>query len=224
LFIFDVDLIVQLVPRAIFDTLWMMVATSLFAFLCGLPLGLLLYATARGNFFQNAWINKPVSILVDAIRAIPFIILAAYLYPVTRFVVGKAIGNEAMIFVLSFSAIPFYARMVEVSLRGVDKNLIDAVRVMGASRMQIIREVILPEARASLVSGFTVTVIAIVAASAMAGFVGGGGLGTIAINYGYQRYNLMIMSIVIALLIILNFTLQWFGDTLARRLNHNLPG
>jgi len=95
---------------------------------------------------------------------------------------------------------------------------------MGASRLQIIREVILPEARVSLISGFTVTVIAIIAASAMAGFVGGGGLGTIAINYGYQRYNLMIMSIVIALLIVLNFILQWFGDTVARKLNRNLPG
>jgi len=224
LFTFDLDLIVQLVPRAIFDTLWMMLATSFFAFLFGLPLGLLLYATARGNFFENAWVNKPVSILVDAIRAIPFIILAAYLYPITRFVVGKAIGNEAMIFVLSLSAIPFYARMVEVSLRSVDKNLIEAVQAMGASRMQLITEVILPEARISLVSGFTVTVIAIVAASAMAGFVGGGGLGTIAINYGYQRYNLMIMSIVIALLIALNFILQWFGDTLAHKLRHNSSG
>jgi len=122
LFILDIGLILQLVPQAIFDTLWMMVATSFFAFIFGLPLGILLYATAAGNFFQNVWLNKPVSILVDAIRAIPFIILAAYLYPVTRFVVGKAIGNEAMIFVLSISAIPFYARMVEVSLRGVDKN------------------------------------------------------------------------------------------------------
>jgi len=224
LFTFDLDLIIQLVPRAIFDTLWMMVATSFFAWLFGLPLGVLLYATARGHFFQNAWVNKPVSILVDAIRAIPFIILAVYLYPVTRFVVGKAIGNEAMIFVLSLSAIPFYARVVEVSLRSVDKNLIEAVAAMGASRMQIIREVILPEARASLVSGFTVTVIAIVAASAMAGFIGGGGLGTIAINYGYQRYNLTIMTIVIALLIVLNFTLQWFGDLVARKLNHNRAG
>jgi len=224
LFSLDVNLIVQLVPRAIFDTLWMMLATSFFAWVVGLPLGLLLYATSRGNFLQNAWINKPISIFVDAIRAIPFIILAAYLYPVTRLVVGKAIGNEAMIFVLSISAIPFYARMVEVSLRSVDKNLIDAVRAMGASRTQLIREVILPEARVSLVSGFTVTVIAIVAASAMAGFVGGGGLGTIAINYGYQRYNLMIMSIVIALLIMLNFTLQWFGDRVARQLNHGSTG
>jgi len=224
LFQFDLDLIVQLVPRAIFDTLWMMLATSFFACLFGLPLGLLLYASSRGNFWQNPWINKPVSILVDAIRAIPFIILAAYLYPVTRLVVGKAIGNEAMIFVLSLSAIPFYARMVEVSLRSVDKNLIEAVQAMGASRMQLIREVILPEARSSLVSGFTVTVIAIVAASAMAGFVGGGGLGTIAINYGYQRYNLMIMTIVIFLLVVLNFILQWFGDTVARKLNHSRPG
>jgi len=224
LFPFDLNLIIQLVPRAIFDTLWMMLATSFFAFLFGLPLGLLLYATARGNFFENTWINRPISILVDAVRAIPFIILAAYLYPVTRLVIGKAIGNEAMIFVLTLSAIPFYARMVEVSLRSVDNNLIEAVRAMGASRLQIIREVLLTEARSSLVSGFTVTVIAIVAASAMAGFVGGGGLGTIAINYGYQRYNLMIMSIVILLLIMLNFILQWFGDTIARKLNHNSPG
>lgn len=216
----DFELLRALVPSAIADTLWMTAASSFFALLFGLPLGLLLYATSSGNLFQNGWINRPVSAIVDSLRAIPFIILAASIMPITRMIVGKAIGNEAMIFVLSISAIPFYARMAELSFREVDRNLIDAIRAMGATRFQAIREVAVPEALSSLITGFTVTVIAIVAASAMAGFVGGNGLGKLAISYGYQRYNLVVMIAVIVILIILNIAIQWFGDRMAQKMNH----
>jgi len=216
----NLELLLKLLPEAIADTLWMTAASSFFAFLFGLPLALLLYTTSPGNLFQNIWINRPASTIVDSLRAIPFIILAASIMPITRMVVGKAIGNEAMIFVLSISAIPFYARMAELSFRNVDKNLIDAVRAMGATRFQAIREVAIPEALSSLITGFTVTVIAIVAASAMAGFVGGNGLGKLAISYGYQRYNLAIMVAVIVALILLNIAIQWFGDHMARKTNH----
>jgi len=215
----DLELLFRLVPTAIADTLWMTAASSFFALLLGLPLGLLLYTTAAGNLFQNAWINRPVGMIVDSLRAIPFIILAASIMPITRLVVGKAIGNEAMIFVLSISAIPFYARMAELSFREVDKNLIDAVRAMGATRFQAIREVALPEAFSSLITGFTVTIIAILAASAMAGFIGGNGLGKLAISYGYLRYNLVVMISVLVILIVLNIAIQWFGDHLAYRIN-----
>lgn len=216
----DMELLGRLVPEAVLDTLWMTAASSFFAFLFGLPLGLVLYATSPGGLFQNAWINRPAGAVVDSLRAIPFIILAASIMPLTRTIIGKAIGNEAMIFVLSISAIPFYARMAELSFRDVDKNLLDAIRAMGATRLQAIREVAIPEALPSLVTGFTVTVIAIMAASAMAGFVGGNGLGKLAISYGYQRYNLVIMIAVIAILIALNIAIQWFGDRLARKLDH----
>ncbi|RCL03303.1 MAG: D-methionine transport system permease protein [Candidatus Tokpelaia sp. JSC161] len=214
----NIEILFRLLPEAVFDTLWMTCASSFFALLFGLPLGLLLYTTSSGNFRQNLWIHRPVSVVVDSLRTIPFIILAAGMMPLTRIVVGKAVGNEAMIFVLSVSAIPFYARMAELSFRGVDKNLIEAVRVMGATRFQIIWEVAIPEALSSLIIGFTVTVISIVAASAMAGFIGGNGLGRLAISYGYQRYNPVVMISVIFILILLNIAIQWFGDRMAHKI------
>ncbi|RCL02710.1 MAG: D-methionine transport system permease protein [Candidatus Tokpelaia sp. JSC188] len=218
------ELLCAIVPSAIIDTLWMTCASSFFAFLFGFPLGLLLYATSSGNLFQNNWINRPISAIVDSLRAIPFIILAATIMPITRIIIGKAIGNEAMIFVLSISAIPFYARIAELSFREVDRNLIDTVRAMGATRFQAIREVAIPETLSSLISGFTVTVITILAATAMAGFIGANGLGKLAISYGYQRYNLVVMTILIIILIILNNVIQWFGDRITKRIIFRCQG
>lgn len=213
----DWELLKTLLPAALWDTIWTMAAASFFAGLFGLPLGLLLYATSKGHLFQNAWINRPLSAAVTALRAVPFIILAVSLIPLTRLVVGTAIGNGAAVFVLSVTAIPFYARMAELSFRDVDKNLINAVRSMGATRLQTLREAVLPEALPGIISGFTVTIIAIIAAGSMVGFIGGNGLGRLAISYGYQRYNLTVMSAVIAVLILLNVAVQWFGDRLAER-------
>lgn len=211
------ELLQILLWPAIWDTIWTTAAASFFSLLIGLPLGLLLYATSRGSLFQNMLINRPLSAFITALRAVPFIILAVSLIPLTRLIVGTSIGNNAAVFVLSVTAIPFYARMAELSFRDVDKNLINAVLSMGASRLQALREVVLPESLPSLITGFTVTIIAIIAASSMVGFIGGNGLGRLAISYGYQRYNPTVMIAVIVVLIALNVAVQWFGDRLAAR-------
>ncbi|UXN03681.1 MULTISPECIES: methionine ABC transporter permease [unclassified Bartonella] len=217
----NISIIYDEVPKAILDTFWMTGWSGLFVLLFGLPLGLYLYVTSKDGLFENAWLNRPVSALVDAVRAIPWIILFVYLMPVSRFVVGKPFGNEATIFVLAISAIPFYARMAELSFRNIDKGLIDAIRSMGATRMQLIREVIIPESKSSLITGLTVTIIAIISASAITGFVGGNGLGRIAISYGYKRDMSDVMTVVVAILIALNVAVQWFGDHLSRKYDHS---
>ncbi|MHC5305683.1 methionine ABC transporter permease [Bartonella sp. LJL80] len=206
-------------PQAIFDTLIMTISSSLLALLIGLPIGLILYTTARESLFPSTIINRTLSAIVDSVRAIPFIILAFYLLPVTRVVVGTGVGIKSVIFVLTISAIPFYARMAELSFRGVDKGLVEAIRSMGASRLQIVSNVIVPESFSSLVTGFTVMVIAIISATSLAGFLGGGGLGDMAIRYGYQRYNTEIMTMVIVVLIILNVVVQWCGDRISHKMD-----
>ncbi|AGF74887.1 ABC transporter, permease protein [Bartonella australis AUST/NH1] len=202
---------------AVFDTLFMTISASLIALIVGLPLGLLLYTTARSAFFSSRLINRSLSILIDSIRAIPFIILAFYLLPITRLVMGRGVGVPAVIFVLTISAIPFYARMAELSFKTVEYSLVEAVRSMGASHSQIIRYVLIPEALPSLITSFTVMIISLISATSLAGYLGGGGLGDMAIRYGYQRYNTTIMTMVIILLIILNIIVQWSGDRIAQK-------
>ncbi|GAA5109112.1 methionine ABC transporter permease [Bartonella jaculi] len=206
-------------PSAIFDTLLMAVSASLMALVIGLPLGLLLHTTAHGELFASRLINRPLSIIIDSLRAIPFIILAFYLLPITRIVVGSGVGIPSVIFVLTISAIPFYARMAELSFKTVENGLIEAVRSMGASRLQIVRYVLIPEALPSLITGFTVMIISLIGATSLAGYLGGGGLGDMAIRYGYQRYNTAIMTIVIILLIILNVIIQWSSDKIVQKLD-----
>ncbi|UNE53592.1 methionine ABC transporter permease [Bartonella machadoae] len=205
--------------RAISDTIVMTISTSFMALIIGLPLGLVLYTTARGGIFACGLINRPLSIIIDSLRAIPFIILAFYLLPLTRIVVGRGVGMPAVIFVLTISAIPFYARMAELSFKTVENGLIEAVRSMGASRLQIIRHVLIPEALPSLITGFTVMIISLIGATSLAGYLGGGGLGDMAIRYGYQRYNTPIMTSVIILLIILNVITQWSSDKIVQKLD-----
>ncbi|MBA9083416.1 D-methionine transport system permease protein [Bartonella chomelii] len=204
-------------PGAVFDTLFMTISASFMALIVGLPLGLLLYTTAHESLFSSRLINRPLSIIIDSVRAIPFIILAFYLLPVTRIVVGSGVGIFSVIFVLTISAIPFYARIAELSFKTVEYSLVEAVRSMGASRFQIVRYVLIPEALPSLITGFTVMVISLISATSLAGYLGGGGLGDMAIRYGYQRYNTSIMTIVIIFLIILNIFVQWFGNRVAQK-------
>ena len=208
-------------PKAIIDTIIMTVSSSLMALILGLPIGLVLYMTAKGSLFPKENLNRLLSFLVNCVRAIPFIIFAFYLLPVTRVVVGTGVGIKSVIFVLILSATPLYARLAELSFRGVDKGLVEAIRSMGASRMQIVTNVIVPESFSSLVTGFTVMVISIISATSLAGFLGGGGLGDMAIRYGYQRYNPEIMNIVIGVLIIMNLVVQSCGDRLARKLDRS---
>ncbi|WP_336294575.1 methionine ABC transporter permease [Bartonella sp. CB169] len=206
-------------PNAVFDTILMTISASFMALIIGLPLGILLDITMRKWIFASSFINRPLSIIIDSIRAIPFIILAFYLLPVTRMIVGKGVGMSSVIFVLTISAIPFYARMVELSLKTVENGLIEAVRSMGASRFQIIRHVLIPEALPNLITGFTVMIISLIGATSLAGYLGGGGLGDMAIRYGYQRYNTPIMTTVIIILIILNVIIQWSSDKIVKKLD-----
>ena len=215
------DVLSKELPKAIIDTIIMTVSSSLMALILGLPIGLILYMTAKGSLFPKENLNRLLSFLVNCVRAIPFIIFAFYLLPVTRVVVGTGVGIKSVIFVLILSATPLYARLAELSFRGVDKGLVEAIRSMGASRMQIVTNVIVPESFSSLVTGFTVMVISIISATSLAGVLGGGGLGDMAIRYGYQRYNPEIMNIVIGVLIIMNLVVQSCGDRLARKLDHS---
>ena len=177
---------VELWP-ALGDTLLMTLFATLFAIVVGLPLGIWLYMTAKGSLAANTVVHRIVSAVVDLGRSIPFIILMIALIPFARFITDSALGWQAAVVSLTISAIPFYARLVEAALREVSAGKVEAVQMMGANRWQLIRQVLVPEALPGLVSGATVTSVALVGYTAMAGAVGGGGLGALAISYGYQR-------------------------------------
>lgn len=213
------DVILGLLWRSFWQTIWMTGASGFLSLIIGLPLGLALVVTSRGGIAEQGAINRVLGILVDGFRAVPFIILLIALIPVTRLIVGTALGTTAAIVPLTIAAIPYYARVAEVSLRDVDRGLIDAVRAMGGNRWTIVREVLIPEAMPGIVAGFTVTMVTLIGASAMAGTIGGGGLGDLAIRYGYQRYETNVMIAVVIILIVLVWGIQWLGDRLANRLD-----
>jgi D-methionine transport system permease protein len=206
--------------QALRDTLEMTIAAGLIAFVAGLPLGLLLVASAPGGIWEHRWINRTLGAIVNAFRAVPFIVLLVALIPLTRLIAGTSIGTEAAIVPLAIGATPYYARIAEVSLRKVDRGMVDAVKSMGGSRWTIVREVLVPEALPGLLSGFTVTLVTMIGASATAGAIGAGGLGDLAIRYGYQRFDTGIMVGVIIVLIALVSLVQLGGDRLARLFDH----
>ena len=206
--------------NALWQTLAMTFASGVLGFLFGLPLGLILVATAPGGIWPKPWLNRILGAVVNSFRSLPFIILLVALIPLTRLIVGTSIGTAAAIVPLTVSAIPYFGRVAEVALREVDNNLIDAVRAMGGNRWTIIREVLVPEALPSLVAGFTVTLVLLIGASAMAGAVGAGGLGDLAIRYGYQRFETGVMIAVIIVLIALVSLIQAIGDRAARLFDH----
>ncbi len=211
---------IDLFIRSFFQTLIMTGASGIISLVAGLPLGLVMIATDRGGIAENLWLNRLLGMLINGFRAVPFIILLVALIPVTRLIVGTSLGTAASIVPLSIAATPYFARIAEVSLREVDKGLIEAVRAMGGSRWTIIREVLIPEALPGIVAGFTVTLVTLIGASAMAGAIGAGGLGDLAIRYGYQRFETGIMIAVVAVLIVLVCGVQWLGDRLVQRLDH----
>ncbi|MDF1635151.1 methionine ABC transporter permease [Mycoplana sp. MJR14] len=213
-------IMLELFFRSFWETVVMTVASGAISLVAGLPLGLALVATAKGGIAENRAINLALGGIVNGFRSVPFIILLVALIPVTRFIVGTSIGMWAAIVPLAIAATPYYARIAEVSLREVDRGLIEAVRAMGGNRWTIIREVLVPEALPSLVAGFTVTLITLIGASAMAGAIGAGGLGDLAIRYGYQRFETAVMVAVVAVLIVLVCVIQWAGDRLVARLDH----
>lgn len=216
-------LILDLLWRATAETLEMVLASGVLAVAGGLPLAVLLVLTAPAGLYPLPLLSRTVGAVVDAVRAVPFIILLVLLIPFTRMVVGTALGTTAAIVPLSIAAIPYFARIAEVSLREVDAGLVDAVRAMGGTRWMVVRYVLLPESLPGLISGFTVTLVTLVGASAMAGAIGAGGLGDLAIRYGYQRFNTTVMLGVVAVLVVLVMLLQGAGNVLAQHLRHTQP-
>jgi D-methionine transport system permease protein len=211
----DLDLFVA----ALGETAVMVGVSGLLSLFFGLPLGLLLVATDKGGIWTQPAVNRLLGTALNAFRSTPFIILLVALIPFTRLIVGTTIGTTAAIVPLTIAATPYYARIAQMSLREVDHGLIEALRALGATRWQIIREALVPEALPGLVSGFTVTLVTLIGASAMAGAVGAGGLGDLAIRYGYQRFETTIMIGVIAVLIAVVSAVQVAGDRLARSLD-----
>lgn len=208
---------VQMLLVGIGESLYMTVFSALFSYIIGLPLGILLIISAKDGIRPNAPLYKVLDIIVNITRSIPFLILMVMIIPVTRAIVGTSLGSTAAIVPLTFSAAPFIARMVESSLMEVDKGVIEAAHSMGASNWQIIKKVLIPEAFPSLINGATIAFATILGYSAIAGFVGGGGLGAIAVNYGYYRYQTDIMLITVALLVVLVQIFQEIGMRFASK-------
>lgn len=198
------------------ETIYMTLGSALVAYILGLPVGILLYITDKGGIKENKLVNSVVGTIVNLLRSIPFILLLVAVMPVTRFIVGTTIGSTATIVPLVISAAPYIARMVESSLKEVDYGVIEAAKSMGANAKQIIFKVLLVEAKPSLIVGAAITVTTILGYTAMAGMVGGGGLGAIAINYGYYRYQNDVAWITIALLIVIVQIFQEIGSRIAK--------
>ena len=211
--------LVELFLKAFGETALMVAASSLATLVLGLPIAVLLVVTGPGGLVQAPLLNRVSGWIVNAFRSTPFIILLVALIPLTRLIVGTSIGTVAAIVPLSIAAIPFYARVAEVALREVDRGLIEAVQAMGGRRHNIVFKVLIPEALPGLIGGFIITIVALIGQSAMAGAVGGGGLGDLAIRYGYQRFDTTIMVAVIVILIALVSAVQLAGDRLAKHLN-----
>ena len=208
-----------LVP-AIFDTLYMVAITMVIAGFLGLLLGALLYTTREGNIYQNRFVYAVLNVLVNIVRPIPFIILIAALGPLTSAVVQTRLGLNAAIFAMSFGASFAIARIVEQNMVSIDPGVVEAARAMGASKLRILFTVMIPEALGPLILGYTFIVIGVVDMSAMAGYVGGGGLGKVAIVDGYQKFQDQITWLVVAVIIILVQLVQFIGNTLAKRVLH----
>lgn len=210
----------QMLIQSLGETVYMVGISVLLAELFGIPLGVILVITDKGGIAENRWINGILATVINIVRSIPFIILLVAIIPFTRMVVGTSIGTAAATVPLTVAAIPFVARIVESALKEVDSGVIEAAMSMGASTWQIITKVLIPEALPSLALGVTITTISLIGYSAMAGAVGGGGLGDLAIRYGYQRFRGDIMFLTVVVLILLVQALQMLGDLIAKRLNH----
>ncbi|MBH2030348.1 MAG: ABC transporter permease [Moraxellaceae bacterium] len=201
------------------DTLIMVGVSAIIAFLIGLPIALILVSTADFGIYPSKKINQSLGWLINITRSVPFLILMVALIPFTRWIVGTSYGVLAAIVPLTIAAIPFFARIAEVSLREVDQGLIEAAQAMGCNRKQILWHVLLPEALPGIVAGFTVTIVTMISSSAIAGAIGAGGLGDIAYRYGYQRFDMQVMLAVILVLIVLVMLVQTTGDNIAKQLD-----
>ena len=211
--------IINLLIQGFLETVQMTVISTVVAVLLGVPLGVILVITSRGHIMQNESVNKVLGAIVNATRSIPFIILMVAIIPFTRLVAGTSIGTTAACVPLTLAAIPFLARLVETAIKEVNGGVIEAAQSMGATPLQIIWKVLLPEALPTLIDNITVLIVNLISYSAMAGAIGGGGLGDIAIRYGYQRFQGDVMLATIIILIVLVQVIQSVGDYLSRKVN-----
>ena len=214
--------IISLIAQSTLDTLTMVAVAAGLGTFFGLPLGVFLATSKRGELFASPLANLVLGTLVNATRSTPFIILVVAIIPFTRLVAGTSIGTAAAIVPLTVAATPFIARLIEGAVREVDQGLVEAARAMGATPVQIVRKVLVPEALPAIVLGLTLALVSLIGFSAMVGAVGGGGLGDLGIRYGYQRFMPDVMAAVVAVLIVLVQLVQSIGDRLARRLNKRL--
>ncbi len=212
--------ILYLLLNATGETLFMVIASTIIATVVGLPLGVILYVTRKNNILENFSLHQCLAAVVNMTRSIPFVILMIAVIPMTRLLVGTSIGTCAAIVPLSLCAMPFIARVVESALMEVNRGLIEAAMAMGATNLQIIRKILIPESLPSIMNGLTLTIITLIGYSAMAGAVGGGGLGDLAIRYGYQRFNLTVMLVTIFIMIVLVQLAQFAGDCIAKKFSH----
>ena len=212
--------LIALLVDALGQTLAMVFASGLVGFIFGIPLGVLLHLTKKSGLLENQSVNKILGIIVNIGRSIPFIILLVAIIPFTRFIVGSSIGTAAAIVPLTIAAIPFIARLVEGALLEVPSGLVEAAQAMGAKPKQIILKVLLPEALPGIINAVTITLVTLVGYSAMAGTVGGGGLGDVGIRYGYQRFDGTVMMITVIILVILVQIIQSLGDHLVKHVDH----
>jgi len=211
--------LITLLIDSLWETCYMVGVSAVISAVFGIPLGVILVTTDKGHIYENAFINTVLGAIINATRSTPFIILMVAIIPFTRMIVGTSIGTDAAIVPLSIAAIPFVARVVESALKEVDYGVIEAAQAMGASPNQIIIKVLIPEALPAIVLGLTLTVINLIGHSAMAGAIGGGGLGDLAIRYGYQRFRADVMIATVLILIAQVQIIQSIGNYLARKLN-----
>ena len=216
------QVVLEMISKGIRETLYMTILSSLLAYILGLPLGILLVVTDKDGIAPRVLLNRIVGIIVNILRSIPFVILLVTLMPFTRLVIGTTLGPNALVVPLVIGSAPYIARLVESSLKEVDHGIIEAAQSMGASPSQIVFKVLVPEAMPSLIMGGAIAVITILSYSAMGGFVGAGGLGTIAINYGYYRYQGDKMLITVAILVLIVQGVQELGGRLMKRSDKRL--
>ncbi|MCC2651248.1 MAG: DL-methionine transporter permease subunit [Microvirga sp.] len=213
---------INLIAASTGETLYMVAVSALIATLFGLPLGVYLATSGKGELFAAPWVNRVLGVVVNATRSTPFIILVVAIIPFTRLIAGTSIGTNAAIVPLTIAATPFIARLIEGAIREVDQGLIEAARAFGATPLQIVLKVLIPEALPGIVLGLTLAIVSLLGFSAMVGAVGGGGLGDLGIRYGYQRFMPEMMLAVVVVLIVLVQAVQSIGDRLARRLNKRI--
>ena len=218
-----IDILISQFPLAIWETVYVTVLSTLFAIIIGLPLGIIMVAGENGKILKiPSWILRTLDVVINLLRSIPFLLLMIMVFPLTRLIIGTVVGTTASIVPLVIAAFPFVARLVESSLREINPNIIEMAQSMGASPLQIIVKVMLPESFPSLISNFTIAVTTILGYTAMSGIIGGGGLGKIAMNYGYYRYKYIVMILAVIFLIILVQVFQSIGTNIAKKSDKRL--